>query len=67
MGYINRPKLNPKDNTIITKEIKHNYSREYVIKLLRSQADFIDDLYRPYHRNNTLGFDSCDKFIEQNL
>jgi hypothetical protein len=63
-------KVNPKDNTINIKPKKEEWSREEVIVLLQKLADDIDNNYRPYTRDNSIGFDLVNndgQWIEKNL
>jgi hypothetical protein len=62
-------KINP-DNTINIKPKKEEWSREEVIVLLQKLADDIDNNYRPYTRDNSIGFDLVNndgQWIEKNL
>jgi hypothetical protein len=63
-------KINPKDNTITIRKMKDSWSREEVIQLLKKLAEDIDENYRPYTCDNSIGFDMVNndgKWIEENL
>ena len=62
-------KINP-DHTINIKHKKEEWSREEVIVLLQKLADDIDNNYRSYTRDNSIGFDMLNndgQWIEENL
>lgn len=46
---------------------KTEWTRNEVIELLKKHADDIDDLYRPYTKDNSQGFHNLEEWIKNNL
>ena len=43
---------------------KQSFNLVEVINLMRELTDQVDSLYRPYTRNNTLGWENLNSFLE---
>lgn len=61
--YEQIPKINPKDNTIIIKNVKDNWNRKDIALLFNK---FGSCVYENYTKNQTIK-DFTDKWIEENL
>lgn len=59
-------KVNP-SNEIFISDAKNTWNEAEVTKLLQNQAAEIDDLYRPYTSNNSLGEENLPLFISKNI
>ncbi len=69
LNWLNKLKVNPKDNTITIKKVKHSWSREEVVVLtLKMQHDFEQYKRDCHYSPNTREIaEWTDKWIEQNL
>lgn len=60
-------KINSKDNTITIRKVKDSWSREELVKLISDFAEYTDNFYRPYTRDNIEVWNVKDKWIKENL